>query len=175
MRQIIAAMLTFLALAGASACARGYPEPPEGPVLDQAGIIPEFAERALDSHLRLYFSKTCRAVVVATVSSLEGETVDSYAMHLGNHWKIGDPVRGDGVLLLVAPNERQVRIEVSRSLQPTLPDAAAAEIIRGVMMARYREGDYSGGIQQGIDAIVTQLDKNSAPNPSCRPLGGPAE
>ena len=169
MRQIFAAALSTLVFAGASACASEYPERPAGPVLDQAQVIPEAAEDALDSRLRTYFSTTCRAVVVATVSSLKGETIDDYATNLGNEWKIGDPIRGDGVLLLVAPNERKVRIEVSRSLQPTMPDAAAAAIIQGGMMDRYRVGDFAGGIQLGVEAIATQLDKNSPEYPSCRP------
>ena len=170
MRLTISALLTSLVLAGTSACASGYPTRPGGPVLDQAGIIPEVAENSLDVKLRRYFSNTCRAVVVATVSSLKGETVDSYATHLANKWKIGDPVRGDGVLLLVAPVERKVRIEVSRSLQSAMSDRAAADIIQGGMMERYRRGDYAEGVSQGIDAIMARLNEYASPNESCRPI-----
>ena len=169
MRQLLAAALSTVVLTGAAAGASEYPERPAGPVLDQAQVIPEVAERALDSRLRAYFLETCRAVIVATVSSLKGQTIDKYATNLGNEWKIGDPIRGDGVLLLVAPSERKVRIEVSRSLQPAMPDAAAASIIQGGMMDRYRAGDYAGGIQLGIEAIETRLDRDAPENPTCRP------
>lgn len=160
MRRLIVAMLTPLVLAGASACAAEYPDRPAGPVLDQAAVIPQAAEHGLDAKLREYSAGTCRAVVVATVSSLEGQSVEDYALRLANHWKIGDPVRGDGILLLVAPTERKVRIEVSRSLQPAMSDAAAMEIIEGGMLARYRSGDFSGGIEQGVEAIIQRLNAN---------------
>ena len=137
-------------------------------MLDQAAIIPDASEKALEDRLRQYFSQTCRAVIVATVSSLKGESVDDYAMNLANRWKIGDPVRGDGVLLLVAPTERQVRIEVIISLQLAMPDAAAAAIIDDGMMTNYAAGDFAAGISQGVEGIVQRLDRYAPQNPQCR-------
>ena len=112
MRRFLAALLTPLAIAGASACGQQTLATPNGPVVDLAGIIPDASERSLDLRLRRFYDRTCRAVVVATVPSLKGRTIESYATETFNRWGIGSADRNDGILLLVAPKERKVRIEV---------------------------------------------------------------
>ncbi len=167
MRRPFATALMLLLCAGASACAADNPAQPSGPVLDEAKVLPDPIERALDERLRQYFAASCRAVVVVTVASLEGKPIEAYATDLANRWKIGDPVHGDGVLLVVAPEDRKVRVEVSRSLRAVMPDVAAAEVIQGGMLARYKAGDYPGGITQGVDAIIKRLDASPQANPAC--------
>lgn len=161
--------LTFLAVAGTSACSSDYPARPDGPVLDQAAVIPDVAEQALEGRLRQYFRTRCRAVVVVTLPSLNGQTIERYATDLANRWKIGDSVHGDGVLLLVAPADHQVRVEVSKSLERVLSDRAAAEVIQSGMLSNYKRGDYEGGIARGIDEITRRLDAAPQTKPACNP------
>ena len=97
---------------------------------------------------------TSAEIAVATVSSLEGMSVEEYANTLFHLWGIGKKDRDNGVLVLVAPNERQVRIEVGYGLEPILPDGLAGEIIRTEILPRFRENDYSGGTLAAITRIA---------------------
>lgn len=162
MRRFLATLLTPLTIVGASACAQEYPGRPDGPVLDLAEIIPDASERSLDSRLRHFYDRTCRSVVVATVPTLKGKAIESYATNLFNRWGIGSADRDDGILLLVAPTERKVRIEVGLGLEQAMPNAVAAAIIQHNMTPSYRAGDFPGGIAHGIDAILLKLEPSSS-------------
>lgn len=153
------AALLLLALAGAAA-AQDFPARPEGPVLDAAQILPPAQEAALDQRLRAYNAQTGRAIVIATVPSLQGQTIERYAADLFAHWGIGGESRDQGLLLLVAPEERQVRIEVGYGLTPYVTDILSGRIIRDIITPRFRQNDYAGGIAAGIDALVTQLNRS---------------
>ncbi|NBW76762.1 MAG: TPM domain-containing protein [Sphingomonadaceae bacterium] len=162
MRFILTGLLAALALLGASAAEAAYPARPEGPVLDAASIIPDGDEAALDAKLREYNQRTGRAVVVATVPSLDGETIELYAVKLFEAWGIGGKETDQGLLLLVAPNERKVRFETGYGLHGIFPDVYAARIIRGEITPRFKAGDLPGGINAGIDTAIAQLDRNPA-------------
>lgn len=162
MRLFLAWLLALLALAGAPALAQTYPERPQGPVLDQAGIIPDSDEAALDARLRAYNQSTGRAVIVATVASLEGMDVTDYAQGLAEKWNIGGAETEEGALLLVAPAERKIRIHTARGVQDRLTDAWSGRIIRDTMAPRFREGQYGPGIAAAVEAIVAQLDRSPA-------------
>jgi uncharacterized protein len=164
MRGPLAWLLALLALllAAAPAAAQTYPPRPDGPVLDQAGILPDDREARLDASLREYNQRTGRSVVVATVPSLEGETIEMYAVRLFEQWGIGGAESDAGLLLLVAPNERKVRIEVGYGLHQYVTDALSGRIIRGEITPRFREGDFAGGIEAGVNALVQQLDRTPA-------------
>lgn len=153
--------LVFLALAGTPAHA-AYPPPPDGPVLDQAGIIPDAEEAALDARLREYNARTGRAVVVATVTSLDGETIEMYSVGLFEQWGIGGKESDQGLLLLVAPTERKLRIEVGYGLHQYVTDALSGRIIRNEITPRFKQGDMAGGIAAGVNALVIQLDRTPA-------------
>ena len=161
MRLLVVWMLALLALAGAPAHA-AYPARPEGAVLDQAGIIPDAEEAALDARLREYNTRTGRAVIVATVSSLDGETIEMYAVRLFEQWGIGGKESDQGLLLLVAPAERKMRIEVGYGLHQYVTDALSGRIIRNEIAPRFKQGDMAGGINAGVNALVTQLDRTPA-------------
>lgn len=154
-------LLASLALAGTAASA-AMPARPEGPVLDAANIIDPAREAALDAKLRAYNETTGRAVIVATVPSLEGETVERYATQLFETWGIGGAERDMGLLLLVAPNERTLRIEVGYGLHPFMTDILSGRIIRDTIVPHFKQGDYAGGIEVGVDAIIAQLDMSPA-------------
>ena len=128
-----------------------------GYVNDFAGRLEAGERDALESRLSEYERATTNEVAVAIVSSLEGRSVDDYARQLFHEWGIGKKDRNNGVLLLWAPAERKVRIEVGYGLEGTLSDRAAAEILHGVTDA-FRREDYVGGLNAGIDGIIARLD-----------------
>lgn len=157
--QAIAALFLLLAAGTAHAA---FPPRPTGPVLDQANIIPDADEAALTQKLAAYTAQTGRAVIVATVASLDGQEIDTYGPELGQTWGAGGKETDQGLILLVAPNERKVRIEVGYGLEEYMPDVLAGRIIAGVITPRFKAGDYPGGIDAGIDQILTQLNRNPA-------------
>ena len=161
MRRFLVGLLALLAFAGTPAHA-AYPPRPAGAVLDQAGIIPDAEEAALDARLRQYNVRTGRAVVVATVSSLDGETIEMYAVRLFEQWGIGGKESDQGLLLLVAPSERKMRIEVGYGLHQYVTDALSGRIIRNEIAPRFKQGDMAGGINAGVNALLTQLDRTPA-------------
>lgn len=155
-----AVALLLLLVAGAANAA--MPARPAGPVLDQAGIIPDADEAALAQKLSAYNAQTGRAVVVATVASLDGQDIESYANTLFRSWGIGGAKTDQGVLFLIAPNDRKVRIEVGYGLEEFLPDVLAGRIISGAVTPLFKSGDYPGGINSGVDQILTQLNRTPA-------------
>jgi uncharacterized protein len=150
-----------LAMSGTSALAE-LPPRPNGPVLDAAGIIPDAEEAALDAKLRAYNKDTGRAIIVATVPSLDDQPVDAYAQQLAEAWDIGGAETEQGVLFLVAPTERRLRIHTARGVQERLPDVLAGRIIRDTVTPRFKAKDMAGGITAGVDAIVAQLNRDPA-------------
>lgn len=152
----------LLALGAAPAVAQELPTRPEGPILDQAELLAPAQEAALDQRLRDYNASTGRALVIATVGSLQGQTIERYATELFEQWGIGGAERDQGLLLLVAPNERQVRIEVGYGLTPYVTDILSGRIIRNEITPRFAQGDFAGGIVAGIDALTTQLNREPA-------------
>ena len=166
MRQLtlwLCAVLASLTLAmtGTSTLAE-LPPRPNGPVLDAAGIIPDADEAALDAKLRGYNKDTGRAIIVATVPSLDDQPVGDYAQQLAESWDIGGAESEQGVLFLVAPTERKIRIHTARGVQERFPDVLAGRIIRETVTPRFKAGDMSGGINAGIDAIIAQLNRDPA-------------
>lgn len=162
MRWILAWLALLAALVGAPAAAQQFPARPAGPVYDGASIIPDADEQLLDARLRAYNQRTGRALVVATVPSLDGETVEQYAVRLFENWGIGGAESDQGLLLLVAPNERKVRIEVGYGLHQYVTDILSGRIIRNDITPRFKAGDFAGGINAGVDALITQLDRDPA-------------
>ena len=128
-----------------------------GRVVDQAGIIPDDREAAIVQQLEQLQRATSRQLVVATVSSLEGAEIQDYAYRLGRHWRIGQAEADNGVVLLVAPNERRVWITVGYGLEGILTDAFTGQVVREQIVPRFRENDYPGGIEAGVAALITQL------------------
>lgn len=142
--------------------AEGLPPRPSGPVYDGANVIDLAAEQALDRRLRDYNRETGRAVIVATVPDLAGQTIEMYAVELFETWGISGERTDEGVLLLVAPEQRELRIETGYGTTATLTDALSGRIIRDTIVPRFREGDFSGGIVAGVDAIISVLDADPA-------------
>ncbi len=129
-----------------------------GRVVDNAEILGAPARQQLDATLKAHEDKTTDQIVVLTVPSLEGDSVEQFATKVFETWKLGQKGKDNGVLLLVSPKDRRLRIEVGYGLEGTLPDVAASRIIRNVITPRFKEGDYDRGIVEGVGAIVAQLE-----------------
>lgn len=150
----------LLAFVSAPAAALDLPARPQGPIYDEADILPADQEAALDQRLRAFDAKTGDAVIVVTVNSLQGDTIEDYASKLYASWGIGGAERDTGVLLLIAPNERKMRIEVGYGLTPYITDILSGRIIRDDITPRFKQGDMAGGINAGVDALLTQLSQS---------------
>nr|WP_047168992.1 TPM domain-containing protein [Sphingomonas sp. Y57] len=145
--------LLFLAV---PAFAQNFP-PLTGRVVDAAKLLSAEQQAALTAKLEQLEKQSGRQMVVATVPSLEDYPIEDYGYRLGRAWGIGDKKANDGLLLLVAPNERKVRIEVGYGLEPIVTDALSAVIIQRQILPRFRDGDMAGGIAAGADALVQLL------------------
>ena len=140
----------------APAAAQTFPDL-TGRVVDQANLLNTGQESALGGRLAALEKQTGRQFVVATIDSLEGRTIEDYGYRLGRTWGIGDEKRDDGVILLVAPNEKKVRIETGYGARVFLTDAVSSVIVRESILPRFREGDFAGGIEAGADQIIRML------------------
>ncbi len=135
------------------------PEFPEltGRVVDQAGILSAAVEESLSESLRQHEAETTNQVTVVTLESLQDYDIADYGFQLGRHWGIGQEGSDNGVLLIVAPNERKVRIEVGYGLEGALTDATAKSIIEKRIVPKFKSGDFEDGIRDGVAAILGVL------------------
>jgi uncharacterized protein len=157
MRPLLLGWALGLSLLAAPAAAQSFPKLAGNPVVDQADIIPADREAALNTQLLDLQKRTGHQLVVATVNSLEGNDVGEYGYKLGRAWGIGGKEANDGVVFLIAPNDRRMNISVGYGLEPVLTDALSGRIIRDQVTPKFKEGDYPGGIQAGVDAIAEQI------------------
>ena len=150
-----AALLAALWLVAAHAQGGELRFPPfSGYVVDAANVIPPDAEAALAGKLKSFQDRTGRQFAIATVPSLQGIAVEDFGNRLFRAWGIGDKTRNDGALLLVAPTERKVRIEVGYGLEGDLTDAVARLIIENAILPRFKAGDIPGGVSRGADDVM---------------------
>ena len=135
-------------------------------VNDLAKILTAEKTQELEERLRQFERETSHQIAVLTIPSLEGEPIEDFGIRVAEAWQIGQRGAANGVILIIAQKERKIRIEVGRGLEGILPDVIASQIIREVIAPRYREGDYSGGIEAGIDSIskVTRGEVISKPS-----------
>jgi len=156
---LAALLLAFFALVASPASAQTFPENNGSPVVDQAGILRPEQVLDLKSKSEALYAQTGRAFAVATVKSLEGYSIDDYAYRLGRYWKLGSAKEDDGVLLLVAPNERKVFIATGYGAGGYMTDAMSGIIIREKILPQFKKNppDYGAGISAGADAIIKQM------------------
>ncbi len=128
-----------------------------GRVVDEAGLLSAGQEAQLTQKLEALENQSGRQLVVTTVRDLQGYPIEDYGYQLGRAWGIGSAERDDGTILLVAPNERKVRIEVGYGLEGIMTDALSSIIIQNSILPNFRSGDMAAGIIAGVDAINTQL------------------
>jgi uncharacterized protein len=160
MRIALLALCATLALA-APAAAQTLPSL-TGRVVDDAGILSPALRGALTQDLAGLEAKTGHQLVIVTVKSLQGLTLEDYGVRLGRAWEIGRRGKNDGVLMIVAPTERKVRIEVGYGLEGDLTDAMAKIVIEERILPHFRKGEMTAGIASGSDALVRALSGDSA-------------
>ena len=132
-----------------------------GRVVDNAQILSPDARTHLTAVLRAHEEATSNQIVVLTVPTIQSEGIEEYATEVFNNWKLGQKGQNNGVLVVVVPQDRRMRIEVGYGLEPALTDAMASLIIRDVMTPAFKRGDYDAGVQNGVAAIIARLEGKS--------------
>ena len=135
-------------------------------VIDQTGTLSAAEQQALEQQLAALEKAHGAQVVVLLVPTTAPEDIASFANRVGNTWKIGRRGVGDGVLIVVAKDDRRMRIEVAKALEGAIPDIAAARIIDAVMKPRFRAGDYAGGLQAAVQEIAARIAGEPLPAPT---------
>jgi uncharacterized protein len=128
-----------------------------GRVNDIAGILSHDTHNEIEALLKAHEDSTSNQVVVLTLQSLEGESIEEYANRVANAWKLGQKGKDNGVLLVIAKDDRKLRIEVGRGLEGDLTDLICSSIIRHVITPRFRDGDYDAGVRDGVLAILSAI------------------
>lgn len=128
-----------------------------GRVVDAADILSPAFEAELTAKLATLEEDTKVQLVVATTPDLGGRAIEDYALDLASAWEVGDAQRDDGLLVLVAPTDRKVRIEVGYGLEASVRDEDAAAIIRDTIIPSFRKGDYAKGIEAGVDGLIREV------------------
>ena len=161
MRRAVAVLplvcgLCLLAIAVVQAADPEFP-PLTGRVNDRAGLLSERDEGELEAALSRFEAETTNQIVVATLESLQGLPIEEYGYQLGRQWGIGQGGKDNGALLIVAPEEREVRIEVGYGLEGELTDAQSRTIIETRILPHFRRGDFVAGIKAGVAAMIETL------------------
>jgi len=143
-----------------------------GRVNDLAGLLEDGFEAEVSSQLEALERETGAQVAVLTVPTLEGDPIEDFSMRVVETWKLGGERADNGVLLLIARDERLVRIEVGYGLEGALTDVESGRIISGLMTPRFRAGDFDGGVGAAIDAIAAKVRGEPVALPESRPASG---
>ena len=156
---LVCSVLAFTWMFASAPAFSADPEFPKltGRVVDGADLLSATEENELNADLEALEAKSTDQLVVVTLPSLQGYEIEEFGYKLGRHWGIGQKDKDNGVLLIVAPNERKVRIEVGRGLEPLLTDALTRLIIENGILPRFRSGDFAGGIAAGVSDIIAVL------------------
>lgn len=162
--RTLAALLLALALPALAGCGGAPASELEAPaleltgrVVDAANILDEATEVQLTRQLEAIEQDVGPQVVVVSAPDLGGMDIKNYAMALGNRWGVGDEEKDDGLLLVIAPNDRKVRIELGRGLEPTLSDALCADIIENDIVPSLRERNFADGALKGVARLEYEL------------------
>jgi uncharacterized protein len=154
--QILASVLLVLSAPFLQARPKNIPAP-SAPVIDRVGVLSHQSQFVLETLLRSWKNRGVEMSVLIT-ASLEDYSVEEYSLAVAEAWKLGAADTDKGLLLLVAPRERKVRIEVGQGLEGDLPDAYAKRIIEDVMLPEFRSGDYDRGVLLGVQEVIRYVD-----------------
>ena len=172
MRSFVAAVL--LGVAAAAAFAQGVlPVPPlAGRVVDQTATLTPAQAEALAGKLAAIETAHGAQVVILIVPTTAPEDIASFAQRVGEQWKVGRREVGDGLVIVVAKNDRSVQIQVAKALQGAVPDIAAGRIISQQIVPAFRAGDYAGGLNSAVDRIGERIASEGLPAPTSTRPGG---
>lgn len=157
--------ICLLLISGNPALAQDTAKPEQiltGRVVDAAGVIDAQTLQAITEKLAAFEKTSSDQVVVATVPSLNGTDIETYSNKLFRAWSLGQRQENNGILLVVAPNDRKVRIEVGYGLEGVMTDAMSSIVIQGDIIPAFRDGNYAKGISDGVDGILTVLTGDGA-------------
>lgn len=135
-------------------------------VIDQTGTLDPIQRKGLEDKLAAFEQKKGTQIVMLLVPTTQPEDIASYANRVANAWKIGRKEVGDGIVVIVAKNDRQVRIEVAKTLEGAVPDLAASQVIEEAITPRFRQGDFAGGLQAGADQLIARISGEPLPEPA---------
>lgn len=142
-----------------------YPVPKlERRVMDHAGILSQATVEQLESSLKQFEAETSNQISVYTTPSLHDETIEDVSIQIFDEWKLGQKTKNNGVLLIIAPNERKMRIAVGRGLEGALTDIQAKHIIRNQLRPSFQSGDMDGGVTAGVNAIMATIRGEYTPS-----------
>ena len=153
---LLVALVALSALVVSAAAAPNYPEL-TGRVTDEAGLLSAADKADIESQLASLEQTSTDQLAVVTVKSLQGYSIEDYGIGLARKWGIGQKGKDNGILLIVAPNDRKVRIEVGRRLEPMMTDTMSTLIIENAILPKFRRGDFADGIKDGVRDIKTVL------------------
>ena len=148
------------------------PDRPTGRVHDEASLLDASQRLGLESKLASFEQETTNQIVVATFPSLEGESLEDFSIWLAEKWKVGQEGKDNGIILLIFPNDRLLRIEVGYGLEATVPDAYASRIIEEKLKPNFRQGNFYGGIDAAIEALMAATRGVYEPGASSSEAGG---
>lgn len=137
-----------------------------GHVMDQTATLSAAERQALEAKLTAFEQARGAQVVVLMLASTQPEDIAAYAQRVGDSWKIGRQSIGDGLLLVVAKDDRKVRIETTKALEGAIPDLAARQIIDSAITPRFRQGDFAGGLDAAVDQIMVRISGENLPAPA---------
>ncbi|MBW2605136.1 MAG: TPM domain-containing protein [Deltaproteobacteria bacterium] len=158
-RQVVFPAILFLCLLVTSiAHSASVPEKPLRYVVDQAGIVDDTAENRLNGYLQELEQKTTAQMVILTISSLEGESIEDLSITIAHDkWKLGQKGKDNGLLFLISVKDRKYRIEVGYGLEGVLPDSLVGSMSRNILVPYFRKGDYSNGIFATTLAMANKI------------------
>jgi uncharacterized protein len=134
-------------------------------VIDQTGTLDDVQRQGLEDKLAAFEREKGSQIVMLLVPTTQPEDIAAYAFRVADAWKIGRKAQGDGVLLVVAKNDRRVRIEVARALEGAIPDLAASQIIERAITPAFRRDDYAAGLQAAADQLIARIKGEALPAP----------
>jgi uncharacterized protein len=163
------AMLALLVAAGAAMAQDVLPVPPlSGRVIDQTATLSDAQRAALTSKLAALEEQTGTQLVVLIVPTTQPEDIAAYGQRVGDQWKIGRATVGDGLIIVVAKNDRKVRIEVAKTLEGAIPDLAAKLIIKDQITPAFKAGDFAGGLNAAVDKLAARIKGEALPAPTAK-------
>jgi uncharacterized protein len=135
-----------------------------GRVTDNAHILSESTRQSITETLKEHEDRTSNQIAILTVPTINGESIEEYAVEVFEAWKLGQKDKDNGILIVVVPNDRCMRIEVGYGLEATLTDAMAGRIIQFIMTPKFKDGDYDGGISDGVRVVINVLEGGELPD-----------
>jgi uncharacterized protein len=171
MRAVMRWFMLMLALLGPAAFAQDVlPVPPlSGRVMDQTATLGPEASAALDAKLAAFEAKAGPQIVVLMVTTTAPEDIASYTQRVGDTWKIGRRTVGDGLLIVVAKTDRRMWIAPAKALEGAVPDLAARQIVQNILTPAFKRGDFAGGLNAGVDALIARIQGEGLPAPEAAP------